>query len=90
VAPRLDPNDAKAVLGVLIGDALDQPRQYLSIGWMGLRFHDDWGLVRVLRVMKAISSINAGPSRLAVRSCAGRPITGLGRVGMPASFQITC
>jgi hypothetical protein len=40
VAPRLDPNDAKAVLGVLVGDALDQPRQHLSIGWMGLRLHD--------------------------------------------------
>jgi hypothetical protein len=32
VAPRLDPNDAKSVLGVLVGDALDQPRQNLSIG----------------------------------------------------------
>ena len=37
---RLDPNDAKAVLGVLVGDALDQPRQNFSIGWMGLRLHD--------------------------------------------------
>ena len=39
VAPCLDPNDTKAVLGVLIGDALDQSRQHLSIGWMGLRLH---------------------------------------------------
>jgi hypothetical protein len=37
VAPRLDPNNTKAVLGVLVGAALDQPRQYLSIGWLGLR-----------------------------------------------------
>ena len=39
MAPRFDPNDTKAVLGVLIGDGLDQPRQHLSIGWMGLRLH---------------------------------------------------
>ena len=39
VAPRLDPDDTKAVLGVLVGDALDQSRQHLSIGWMGLRLH---------------------------------------------------
>ena len=38
VAPRLDPNDTKAVLGVLVADALDQPRQHLSIGWMGCGF----------------------------------------------------
>jgi hypothetical protein len=37
VAARLDPNDAKAVLGILVSDALDQPRQNFSIGWMGLR-----------------------------------------------------
>jgi hypothetical protein len=29
VATRLDPNDAKAVVGILIGDALNQPGQYL-------------------------------------------------------------
>ena len=40
MAPRLDPNDAKAVLGVLVGDAFDQPRQNFSIGWMGLRLHE--------------------------------------------------
>src|ERR1700722_8168071 len=39
LAPRLDPNDTKAVFGVLVCDALDQPRQYLSIGWLGLRLH---------------------------------------------------
>jgi len=40
VAPRLDPNDTKAVLGILVCDALDQPRQHLSIGWIGLCLHD--------------------------------------------------
>jgi ATP-dependent exoDNAse (exonuclease V) alpha subunit len=39
VAPCLDPNDTEAVLGVLVGDPLDQPSQHLSIGWMGLRLH---------------------------------------------------
>jgi hypothetical protein len=29
----------KAVLDVLEGDALDEARQHLSIGWMGLRLH---------------------------------------------------
>ena len=38
-APLSEPNDAKAVLGVLVGDPLDQPRQQLSIGWTGLRLH---------------------------------------------------
>ena len=38
VAPRLDPDDAEAVLGVLVGDALDQPRQHLPIGWLGSVF----------------------------------------------------
>jgi hypothetical protein len=45
VAPRLDPDDTKAVLGILVRDALDQPRQHLSIGWMGLRLHDARRLV---------------------------------------------
>ena len=30
VAPCLDPNDTIAVLGVLVGDTLDQPRQHLD------------------------------------------------------------
>jgi hypothetical protein len=36
---RILHNAAKAVLGVLIGDALDQSGQHLSIGWMGLHLH---------------------------------------------------
>src|ERR1700691_250872 len=39
VAPRLNPDDTKAVLGVLVGDALHQTGQHLSIGRMGLRLH---------------------------------------------------
>src|SRR5580704_11419674 len=41
VAPGFDPNDTKAVVGVLVRDPLDQPRQHLSIGWIGLRLHFD-------------------------------------------------
>ena len=40
VAARLDPDDAKSVLGILVGDALDETREHLSIGWIGLRLHD--------------------------------------------------
>ena len=40
VTTRLHPDDAKAVLGVLVGDALDQPGQHLPIGWLWLRLHD--------------------------------------------------
>ena len=40
VAACLDPNDTKPILCVLIGNPLDQPRQCLSIGWIGLRLHD--------------------------------------------------
>ena len=39
VAPCLDPDDTKAAFGVLVRDALDQPGQHLSIGWMGLRLY---------------------------------------------------
>jgi hypothetical protein len=39
VASGLDPDDTKAVLGVLVRDSLDQSRQHLSIGWMGPRLH---------------------------------------------------
>src|SRR3977135_1003540 len=40
VTTRLDPNDTKAVLGVLVSDALNQPGEDLPIGWDGLRLHD--------------------------------------------------
>jgi hypothetical protein len=38
--PRLDPNDAKAAVGILVSDAFNQPRQQLSIGWLRLHLHD--------------------------------------------------
>jgi hypothetical protein len=40
VTSRLHPDDAKAVLGVLVGDALSQPSKHLSVGWLWLRLHD--------------------------------------------------
>jgi hypothetical protein len=40
VTPRLHPDNAEAVLGVLVGDALNQPRERLPVGWLWLRLHD--------------------------------------------------
>ncbi len=40
VTTRLDPNDAKAVVGILVGDALNQPGQHFPIRWLRLRLHD--------------------------------------------------
>jgi hypothetical protein len=37
---RLGPQNAKAILDIMVRDALDQPRQHLFIGWIGLRLHD--------------------------------------------------
>jgi hypothetical protein len=34
VASRLHPDDAKAVLGVLVGNALNQPSKHLPVGWL--------------------------------------------------------
>jgi hypothetical protein len=40
VPPRLHPDNAEAVLGVLVGDALNQPSKHLPVGWLWLRLHD--------------------------------------------------
>jgi hypothetical protein len=37
VASCLHPDYAEAVLGVLVGDALNQPGKHLSVGWLWLR-----------------------------------------------------
>jgi hypothetical protein len=39
MAARLDPDDAEAVLGILVGDALNQTGQHLPIGWFLFRLH---------------------------------------------------
>ena len=52
VAPRLDPDDTESVLGVLVGDAFDQPRQHLSIGWIGLRLHNAGAWRSIVRILK--------------------------------------
>jgi len=36
LATDLDPQDAKAILGVLVSDALGQSGEHLAIGWRGL------------------------------------------------------
>ena len=40
VTTRLHPDDAEAVLGVLVGDPLNQPSKHLPVGWLWLRLHD--------------------------------------------------
>jgi hypothetical protein len=40
VTPRLDPNDAKTVVSILVGDPFNQPGQYLPIGLLRLHLHD--------------------------------------------------
>jgi hypothetical protein len=40
LATGLDAQDAKAILGVLVRDALDQSGEHLVIGWCGLVLHD--------------------------------------------------
>ena len=37
---RLGPQNAKAILDIMVCDTLDQPRQHLLIGWIGLRLHN--------------------------------------------------
>jgi hypothetical protein len=37
---RLDPDDAKSVVGILVGDALNQPGKDLTIGWFRLCLHN--------------------------------------------------
>jgi len=34
------PQNAETVLLVVEGDALDETRQHLAVGWFGLNFHD--------------------------------------------------
>ena len=46
VAARLDPQNAEAILGVVVGDALDYPRQHLAVGWFGLDLHEPSHSVR--------------------------------------------
>jgi hypothetical protein len=58
VAASLDPDNAKAVLGVLVGDTLDQSRQHFSVGWMGLRLHDHREGVRRLTEAKRVTFLN--------------------------------
>jgi hypothetical protein len=40
VPTGLNPYDTKAVVGVLISDALNQSSQCLAIGWCGFHIHD--------------------------------------------------
>jgi hypothetical protein len=46
MASDLNPNDAKAILGALVSDALDQSRQHLAVGRLGLDLHEPRHSVR--------------------------------------------
>ncbi len=39
MATGLYPQDAKTILGTLVGDALNQAGEHLVIGWRGLALH---------------------------------------------------
>jgi len=56
LAPGLDPDDAKAILGVLVSDALDYSGEHLVIGWCGRVLHDG----RHTLVVTASSPIKSG------------------------------
>jgi hypothetical protein len=51
VAARLDPNHAKPVVGILVGDALDQPGEHFPIRWLRLRLHDGHRSVPVVKTL---------------------------------------
>jgi hypothetical protein len=40
LATRLDPQDAKAIVGILVRDALDHSGEHLAIGWRKRALHD--------------------------------------------------
>jgi len=48
VATGLNPDDAKAILDVLVSDTLDQSGEHLVIGWCGLVLHDGRHTLAVL------------------------------------------
>jgi hypothetical protein len=52
VPTRLHPDDAEAVLAVLVGDALNQPSENLPVGWLWLRLH---GAQRTALVAEALA-----------------------------------
>jgi hypothetical protein len=39
MAAGLNPDNAKAILGIVVSDTLDQSGQHVAIGWRGLNFH---------------------------------------------------
>src|SRR6266511_5497501 len=81
----LDPQDAKAILGVLVGDALDQSGEHFVVGWCGLVLHDRRHTLAVLS--KAARNLVAHPpTDAAGPSCASKcPISVKARLVSPRS-----
>jgi hypothetical protein len=55
LATGLNPQDAKAILGVLVSDALDQSGEHLAIRCHGLAFRDGRHALAVLSASGAAS-----------------------------------
>jgi hypothetical protein len=64
VAASLDPNDAKSIVGVLVGDALNQPGQYLPIGLLRLHLHDVHRTGLVAKTLAPGAEVPRDPCRL--------------------------
>jgi hypothetical protein len=64
VAARLDPNHAKPVVGVLVGDALDQPGEHFPIRWLRLRLHDGHRNVLVAKTLAPGATKQLGDQEL--------------------------
>jgi hypothetical protein len=73
VTSRLYPDDAKAVLGVLVGDALDQPGKHLPVRWLWLGLHEVivavWSDVRIVPGAPAGTDLGSQARWEHVRSC---------------------
>jgi hypothetical protein len=63
VAACLDPQDAEAVLLIVVRDALDEARQYFLGRWFSLRFHAD---CRIICFTAARAAVTGAADNIAV------------------------
>jgi hypothetical protein len=61
VTTRLDPNNAEAIVGILVGDALNQPGQHFPIRWLRLRLHDVYRSGVVAKTLEAGAEVRRPP-----------------------------
>ena len=77
LAACLDPQNAETVLLVVEGDALDQTRQQLAVGWFGLNFHDPpspVGGVPLASTERSGNPVDSAALNIAHRSTRGGPL----------------